>query len=200
MKLQKCNFFKRHIQYLGHLISSEGIHPLPEKLESIKNMPTPNSLKQVKQFLGLVGYYRKFVPRFADISRPLTKLTKKNEVFTWTPECDKCFKMLRDSLQEAPISCIRIRTQSIHSTRMPRTTPTQEYLLKRMEILIIQLAYTSGLFRGSQCNWAALTKEAYAIYMSVKKLSFYLDSANITLRSDHKPLQKFLEKNTMNQK
>ena len=62
------------------------------------------------------------------------------------------------------------------------------------------VAYTSGLFRGSQLNWAALTKEAYAIYMSVKKISFYLDSAQITLRSDHLPLKKFLEKNTMNAK
>ena len=62
------------------------------------------------------------------------------------------------------------------------------------------VAYTSRLFRGSQLNWAALTKEAYAIYMSVKKLSFYLDSAQITLRSDHLPLKKFLEKNTMNAK
>ena len=62
------------------------------------------------------------------------------------------------------------------------------------------VAYTSGLFRGSQLNWAALTKEAYAIYMSVKKLSFYLDSAQITLRSDHLPLKKCLEKNTMNAK
>ena len=61
-------------------------------------------------------------------------------------------------------------------------------------------AYTSRLFRGSQLNWAALTKEAYAIYMSVKKLSFYLDSAQITLRSDHLPWKKFLEKNTMNAK
>ena len=65
---------------------------------------------------------------------------------------------------------------------------------------ITQLAYVSGLFRGSQLNWAALTKEAYAIYMSVKKLSFYLDSARITVRSDHLPLKKFLEKNTMNSK
>ena len=64
----------------------------------------------------------------------------------------------------------------------------------------LPVAYTSGLFRGSQLNWAALTKEAYAIYMSVKKLSFYLDSAQITLRSDHLPLKKFLEKNTMNAK
>ena len=62
------------------------------------------------------------------------------------------------------------------------------------------VAYTSGLFRGSQLNWAALTKEAYAIYMSVKKISFYLDSAQITLRSDHLLLNKFLEKNTMNAK
>ena len=62
------------------------------------------------------------------------------------------------------------------------------------------VAYTSRLFRGSQLNWVALTKEAYAIYMSVKKLSFYLDSAQITLRSDHLPLKKFLEKNTMNAK
>ena len=62
------------------------------------------------------------------------------------------------------------------------------------------IAYVSGLFRGSQLNWAALTKEVYAIYMSVKKLSFYLDSARITVRSDHLPQKKFLEKNTMNAK
>ena len=62
------------------------------------------------------------------------------------------------------------------------------------------IEYVSGLFRGSQLNWAALTKEAYAIYMSVKKLSFYLDSARITVRRDHLPLKKFLEKNTMNAK
>ena len=62
---EKCNFFKNHIQYLGHLISGEGIKPLPEKLESIKEMPPPTTPKEVKQFLGLIGYYRKFVPRFA---------------------------------------------------------------------------------------------------------------------------------------
>ena len=78
LKLQKCSFFKKHIQYLGHLISDEGIQPLPEKLESIAKMPVPENAKQVKQFLGLAGYYRKFVPRFTDISRILTKLTRKD--------------------------------------------------------------------------------------------------------------------------
>ena len=103
LKLQKCSFFKKHIQYLGHLISDEGIQPLPEKLESIAKMPVPQNAKQVKQFLGLVGYYRKFVPRFSDIARSLTQLTRKYEGFNWTTECNKCFHMLKDYLQEAPI-------------------------------------------------------------------------------------------------
>ena len=75
MKHAKCSFFKKHIQYLGHLVSERGFEPLPEKLESIHKMPAPRTAKEVKQFLGLIGYYRKFVPRFVDISRPLTKLT-----------------------------------------------------------------------------------------------------------------------------
>ena len=72
MKREKCAFFKKHIQYLGHLVSEKGFEPLPEKLEAIKKMPAPSTSKEVKQFLGLIGYYRKFVPQFSDISRPLT--------------------------------------------------------------------------------------------------------------------------------
>ena len=171
-----------------------------EKLESIAKMPVPQNAKQVKQFLGLVGYYRQFVPCFSDIARPLTQLTRKNEGFNWSTECDKSFHMLKDYLQEAPI------------LRYP--DPAADYILytdaskyaytgvltQSIDGTDHQVAYTSRLFRGSQLNSAALTKEAYAIYMSVKKLSFYLDLVQITLRSDHLPLKKFLEKNTMNAK
>ena len=73
MKREKCDFFKKHLQYLGHLVSEEGFKPLPEK--SIKTMLPPKTAKEVKEFLGLAGYYHKFVPRFADLSRPLTHLT-----------------------------------------------------------------------------------------------------------------------------
>ena len=103
LKLEKCCFFKKHIQYLGHLISAEGIQPLREKLESIARMPVPKKPKEVKQFLGLVGYYRKFIPRFADISRVLTHLTKKDVEFKWTAECENCFKILKEFLQQTPI-------------------------------------------------------------------------------------------------
>ena len=75
LKRSKCDFMKKPIQYLGHLILEEGIQPLPEKLENIKTMPAPRNTKEIKQFPGLTGYYRKFVPRFSDLSRPLTRLT-----------------------------------------------------------------------------------------------------------------------------
>ena len=94
---------KRHIQYLGHLISPEGIQPLPGKLESIRNVPAPKNPKEVKQSLGLAGYYLKFVPRFSNLSRPLTWLTHKDVIFEWTKECQAIFKMLKESLCKQPI-------------------------------------------------------------------------------------------------
>ena len=83
MKRSKCDFFKSEIHYLGHLISADWISPLPDKLDTIRSMPAPKDAKEIKQFLGLTGYYRKFVPRFADISRPLTQLTKKEIKLVW---------------------------------------------------------------------------------------------------------------------
>ena len=92
MKREKCDFFKKHIQYLGHLIAKDRFTPLPKKLESIRNMPKPKTPKEVKQFLGLIGYYRKFIPRFSDIARSLTNLTRHDTEFIWTEKCDKAFK------------------------------------------------------------------------------------------------------------
>ena len=206
MKHSKCDFFKSEIHYLGHLISPEGISQLPNKLDCINHMPVPKDVKEIKQFLGLTGYYRKFVPRFADVSRPLTTLMKKDRKFEWTPACQKSFELLKETLCGEPVlkyadtskpytlytdaskfSWAGVLTQS-HTTVIDGKSTTTDH----------PVAFVSGLFRGSQLNWAALTKEAFSIYMSVKKLSFYLTDAQILLRSDHKPLEKFLLKNTLN--
>ena len=165
-------------------------------------------MKEIRQFLGLTGYYRKFVPRFADISRPLTRLTRKETTFNWTPECQKSFKLLKSYLCGEPIlkyadtsksytlytdaskyGWTGVLTQS-HTTDIDGKSVTTDH----------PVAFVTGLFRGSQLEWAALKKEAFAIYMSVKKLPFYLDQSQITLRSDHLPLKRFLQKNTLNSK
>ena len=76
MKKSKCNFFSKEIQYLGHILSTTGIRPLPSKTQAIQCMEPPTSPKQVRAFLGLVGYYRKFIKSFAKIAKPLTLLTR----------------------------------------------------------------------------------------------------------------------------
>ena len=103
MKREKCDFFKKHLQYLGHLVSEEGFEPLPEKIKSIKNMLPLRTAKEVKQFLVLAGYYRKFVPRFADLSRSLTNLTQQSVEFEWMEKCQKLFDNLREFLTKYPI-------------------------------------------------------------------------------------------------
>ena len=103
LKEVKCNFLKKHIQYLGHNISREGIAPVQEKLESIQKMLPPRNPKEVKQFLGLIGYYRKFVPHFLDLARPLNALTWKETVFEWTQICQESFDLLKNSLMTEPI-------------------------------------------------------------------------------------------------
>ena len=193
MKRSKCDFFKKHIHYLGHLISADGIRPLKDKLDTICDMPAPHNSKEVKQFLSLVGYYRKFVPRFADLSRPLTRLTCKDRIFEWTHECRKAFNILKQSLCAQPILKYADRSKGY-----TLYTDASKYrwagVLTQAHTSIVEgkkvttdhpVAYVSGLFRGSQLNWAALTKKAFAIYMSVKKLSFYLTDADILLKSDH---------------
>ena len=105
LKQSKCKFFWSQIHYLEHMLSAEGIQSLPEKLNSIMNMPAPENQTEVKQFLGLVGYYHKFMPCFSGISGPLAKLTRKATPFAWTKQCHLAFNMLKDKLCEAPILC-----------------------------------------------------------------------------------------------
>ena len=208
LKASKCNFFKKHIQYLGHLVSGEGIEPLPEKLEAVRKMPPPTTPKEVRQFLGLVGYYRKFVPKFADIARPLTNLTKLDIPYEWTTRCQEAFEFLKEMLLKEPI--LKYPDPSKPYTLFTDASKfawacvlTQEYEHEfdgKKRKILHPITYMSGLFKGSQINWATLTKEAYAIYVSVKKLDHYIQDAEVTLRSDHLPLKSFLQKNTLNTK
>ena len=103
LKESKCDFFKKEIHYLGNLISVSRIQPLPKKLDSICNIPKPRSPKEIKQFLGLISYYRKFIPQFSDMERPLTKLLVHDCKFKWTNQCDISFQMLKDTLCSALI-------------------------------------------------------------------------------------------------
>ena len=203
---RKCSFLKRHVQYLGHLISGNGIQPVPEKLKDLKEMVPPTTQKDVRRFLGFTNYYRKFIPRFADIARPLMNLTRKDVEFEWTPQCQQAFKLMKKMLLKEPILKYPNPNYGyILYTDASKYTwagvLTQEYHYEqdgKTKIVHDPITYISGLFRGPQINWAASTKEAYAIYMSIKKIVSYITDNKVLLRSDHLPLKTFLLRNTKN--
>ena len=179
LKEVKCNFLKKHIQYLGHIISGKGMTPVPEKLESIQKILPPRTPKEVKQFLGLIGYYCKFVPRFSDLAQLLNELKREHVAFEWTPICQESFEMLKTSLMTQPILTYPdpslpyvLFTDASKYAWACVLMQEKTHIIEEKEVKILHpITYMSGLFRGSQMNWACLTKEAYVIYMSIKKLA-----------------------------
>nr|GEU29876.1 putative reverse transcriptase domain-containing protein [Tanacetum cinerariifolium] len=105
-KFSKCDFWIRIVQFLGHLIDSQGIHVDPTKIEAVKNWTSPTTPTEVRQFLGLAGYYRRFIEGFSKIAKPLTKLTQKNKNCIWGEEQESAFQLLKQKLCEAPIHAL----------------------------------------------------------------------------------------------
>jgi hypothetical protein len=103
VKMAKCAFAKREITYLGYVISEKALATCPKKVQAVADWPSPQSVKDLRSFLGLVGYYRKFVQHFEIIARPLIDLLKKNSVFSWTSEHEIAFQTLKIALIQAPI-------------------------------------------------------------------------------------------------
>eukprot|EP00253_Pinus_taeda_P023407 PITA_23407 len=105
-KFSKCDFFKEEIQYLGHVITKDGIVVDPEKIKAIMDWPVPKDVADVQSFMGLAGYYRRFVEGFSKVAFPITSLQKKGRAFHWTPNCQKSFEQLKHLLTTAPILSI----------------------------------------------------------------------------------------------
>ena len=101
LKPSKCVLFKTEIQYLGHLVSADGVNPIPDKIQALKDWPTPYCIRDVRAFFGLASYYRRFVKGFATIAEHLTRLTRKQTRFVWTSEAQEAFDKLKQALIDA---------------------------------------------------------------------------------------------------
>ena len=102
VKPSKCSLFRNTIKFLGHLVSADGVEPLPDRLTAIRDWPpTPHCLRDVRAFYGLASYYRRFVKNFASIAEPLTRLTKKGNNFRWTDDTQQAFDSLKTALMDA---------------------------------------------------------------------------------------------------
>ena len=205
MKKSKYSFFKRELYYLGHLLTTEGLKPQPEKVKAISELKPPTTSKGVRVFLGMVGYYRKFISRFADAARPLTKLTRREVKFEWTKDCQEGFEYLRTCLMKDPIlkypdPSKRYVIFTDASDQAAAGVLCQEYPDINGKMTELPTAYLSAQFSDTQFKWSTVVKEGYAIYYCIKKWKPYLEDVQILLKSDAKSLEKFLEGRTNNLK
>ncbi|PIK44334.1 Retrovirus-related Pol polyprotein from transposon [Apostichopus japonicus] len=99
----KCQLFKQSVTYLGHIVSKDGVGTDPEKVKAVKEWPRPQNLSEVRSFVGLCGYYRRFIRGFAQIALPLFKLTEKKQKFDWNQDCETAFSGLKTALATAPV-------------------------------------------------------------------------------------------------
>lgn len=187
---KKSQFFLEEIEFLGFKISSGIVSPSEKKIESIINFPTPKNKKEIDSFVGLCGYYRRLIPEFAEIVRPLDKTRQKKSTFDWNNDCEKSFKQLKEIMSSNPI--IRIPNydkqfivrcdasgSGIGAVLAQIDDNNQEYVVE----------YASKRFSDCEMKYATIEKEATALMWSIQHWSFYLLGKKFLLETDHRPLQ-----------
>ena len=196
----KCHFFTKEIQYLGHILGMEGIKPVPAKTEAIKAMHPPANPKQVCAFLGLVGYYQKFIKNFAKIAKLLTMLTHMDIKFEWKETHHCAFMKLKDAIIQAPILRYPDTTKPYIVYTDASDDACGAQLSQMHNETEFPVAFLSHTFTDTQQRWRTPEQEAYGIYFAIKKWNYYLQGADIIVRNDHKPLAWFLNGKNENTK
>jgi transposase InsO family protein len=184
LKLSKCAFAQRSISYLGHIISGAGVATDPDKLAAVTNWPSPVSVRELRGFLGLAGYYRKFVRHFGLIAKPLTELLRKNTVFQWTPDHESSFQALKQSLVTAPVLALPDYSR-------PFCIETDASSIGIGAVLTQDghpLAYISRALGPKSKGLSTYEKEYMAVILAVQQWRQYLQFAEFTIYTDQQSL------------
>ena len=189
IKPSKCSFLKNSVHYLGHVISNQGIEPDPDKIKIIRELKPPQTVRQVRSLVGMASYYRRFIPNFSDIARPLTLLTHKHARFLWGHDQQKAFEELKIKLTTSPVLA-----HPILNKPYKLYTDASQYAVGAVLAQDIGdgervIQYLSKQLTEGQQKWPTIEREGYAIVYAINKLRHYLLGAKFTVYTDHKPLR-----------
>ena len=193
-KFSKCDFWIPTVQFLGHVINSQGIHVDPAKIEAVKEWSSPTTPTEVRQFLGLAGYYRRFIEGFSKISKPLTKLTQKNEKYVWGQEAESAFQLLKQKLCEAPILALPEGSKDFVLYCDASYHGLGAVLIQRDKVI----AYASRQLKKHEENYTTHDLELGAIVFALKLWRHYLYGTKCIVFTDHKSLQHILDQKDLN--
>ena len=187
LKIQpdKSEFLRKDVEFLGHIITPSGIKPNPSKLKAIEKFPIPKTPKEIKSFLGLVGYYRRFISNFSKIVSPLTKCLKKGSKLNFNdPEYIYAFNHCKEILMNAPVLAYPDFSKKFKLTTDASNVAVGAVLSQSDR----PIAYHSRTLNSAERNYSTIEKELLAILDSVKRFRPYLYGKKFTIETDHKPL------------
>ena len=167
LKPQKCHLFVTRVEYLGHLIDGNGIHTDKQKVTTVQNWPQPRHRTNVRAFLGMTGYYHRFILHYAALSKPLVKLTSKNETFIWTEDCERAFNTLKEALTKSPVLAYPDFNLPFKLDTDASNVGTGAVLSQLQEGVEKPIAFFSKMMNPAETNYCATRNELLAIIRAV---------------------------------
>ena len=187
----KCLLGASRMEFLGHQVGGDVITPSRDNLEKVRNTPRPTTKKQVRSFLGLVGYYRDHIPAFAEISAPLTDLLKKGkaEHIQWSEAQERAYSLLKEYLLQEPV----LKLPDLSKPFVLRTDASgvgvAAVLLQENDGKLYPVGYASKKLNLTEARYPIIEKECLAVVWGIKRFKLYLAGRRFTLQTDHKPLK-----------
>jgi ribonuclease HI len=184
-KLSKCDYWLKEIKFLGHTISQAGIAVDPDKVQEVMNWKPPMTVRQIQSFLGLAGYYRRFIPDFSRIVKPITELLKKEAKFVWGQKCEDAFHTLRQHLTTAPVLAPPDSSKPFDVYYDASGTGLGCVLMQYNRVI----AYASRALRPHEQNYPTNDLELAAVVHALKMWRHYLMGTHYNIFTDHKCLK-----------
>ena len=194
LKPTKCHFIRKEVEYLGHMITPEGLKTNPRLVAAVERFPRPQNLSEVRRFLGLSSYYRRFIPQFSQIAQPLHALTRKGAEFQWTDACEEAMKTLKERLVSAPVLAypsfdkpfVMETDASIAGVGVVLSQPQKDGQLH-------PVAYASRSLSAPERNYAITELETLAVVWAIAHFHSYLYGHSVTVYTDHSAVKAVLE-------
>ncbi|KAL1252203.1 hypothetical protein QQF64_019999 [Cirrhinus molitorella] len=189
LKPSKCSFAQQQVTFLGHVVSAAGLQPDEKNIQKVKEWPTPENPTEVRAFLGLCSYYRRFIRGFAHISQPLHALTQKGKLFVWTSVEQEAFDSLRRALTTAPILSYPDFSREFLLFTNASNTAIGCVLSQMTDVgKESVIAYGSHILTPTEKRWSTYDRELWAIVWSIRHFRPYLMGSSFQIVTDHKPL------------
>jgi len=189
LNLEKCKFAQTELKYLGHVVNSEGINTDPEKVRAVREFPAPQTVRQLRSFLGLAGWYKRFVPDYSKVTAPMNKLLRKGVNWEWNAQANDAFKNLKNLLTQAPVLACPDYTQQFFIQTDASDVGLGATLFQKIDGLERTIAFSSRTLHANERKFSATEKECLAVLYALRKYRPYIEGYKVKVITDHQALK-----------